>query len=445
MFFISKQALSYFIAGIVFGMLLMLYIVDDSKNKLATPTNAIAIHKNTQHRVNNKSEYFDGMPMVVYAENEGVHSETVIQTLSAEITNEFKHKITTDLDILTLANDNPIAAIRAAEQYQRLHLTPMILEIAGTLEDETVYRWLLQKIKSSSYSYLSSSYFSGLAQKSPEVALLKLDNIRDFQLKRQLTIEIMSQWANQDVDYVLQWLSSQPDTSYNQEIYKNTIVALLDRSLDDGLMLIETFAQGSLKNELISLAAEKLADRDIDQASAWLTQLSMTDPVNQRYELLNLYVKANQPEEAFNYLLTQDSDTMVDSLHNGFNTVATVSPQLVIEELERIPENFQDNVITTAFLTLIDAGNTKSMSYYFERLPADKQVTAVTVTVERIASQQLEQAIDYINFLEDEDERLTLLLNNIKPLLSHDSKGEIAQVITQSDDLSVYEKSVLLN
>ena len=172
------------------------------------------------------------------------------------------------------AQRDPLAALAFAQENDRDDWLHECLLVYGRDNPEQALQWIEDQVQNYSLKgSLMGTVFRGLVRKDPQAALARIAEIEPgAQHSRMLSLAV-SEWGQQDIEGVFDWMESQPSSPLLAGLYSQVVTQYIEQAPEDATSLISMMENNTDKSNFASQAAFKYATQNPQEALAWVETL----------------------------------------------------------------------------------------------------------------------------------------------------------------------------
>ena len=172
------------------------------------------------------------------------------------------------------AQRDPLAALAFAQETERNDWVYESLLVYGRDSPDQALQWIEEQVRDYGLKgHFMGAVFRGLVRDDPQAALAKIDELESGGQRNQLLYLTVSEWGQQDIESVFDWMESQSSSPFLAGLYGQVMGQYIEQAPAEASSLISMMEKGADKSNFASQAAFQYATQNPQDALAWVETL----------------------------------------------------------------------------------------------------------------------------------------------------------------------------
>lgn len=210
---------------------------------------------------------------------------------------------------------DPLGALTFAKSQDNPGLMFLALRNMGKQDSDTALDWIQNNVKDLTlHGHLMTAVFQGLSKKDPAKAVTLATELANGSAKEQILSVTLDEWAKQDIDAVFSWIETAEFSQHTPQYYDQVMNRYITDSPEKAAELVAKMEDSDSKSNFASNVAYGLANESISEATEWVKTLSGQDKQFALEGLLENWAGKEDGIGALDYVRQHSDEPSYDNL-----------------------------------------------------------------------------------------------------------------------------------
>ncbi|MGJ8638237.1 MAG: hypothetical protein ACSHYA_02495 [Opitutaceae bacterium] len=314
------------------------------------------------------------------------------------------------------AQQDPYTVLAFAQEHERPDWLHESLTVLGRDNPDDALQWIEGNITSLGLQgHLTSAVYRGLAQEDPVAAITRIEQGTVGAQRDQLLYSTVSEWAQQDIDSVFDWIEIQEDSPFLFSIYSQVMGSYIEQAPQDAITLVSAMEENPDKSNFANRAAYNLAIENPQAALTWAETLQGEAKHFALMGLIEHWGASGDGAEALNYAKNQPQSERNDELLSmALMKLAHSNPEALAQEMPTLSES-QQSLAAVQLAQVYSAHSPEKTTEWLNTLEEGSiRDTALKISLNSFRGSNISQAFSLAETISDD----ALRQSEIKQTLS---------------------------